>query len=61
MLGAIVGDIIGSIHEGSGMKDKSFPLFDQFCRFTDDSVLTAAVANKLRFFSEFSGWSGFLL
>ena len=47
MLGAIVGDIIGSIHEGSGMKDKSFPLFDQFCRFTDDSVLTAAVANKL--------------
>lgn len=47
MLGAIVGDVVGSIHEGSGMKEKLFPLWDEFCRFTDDTVLTAAVANKL--------------
>jgi ADP-ribosylglycohydrolase len=44
MIGAIAGDIIGSVHEGAGTKTKDFPLFDEYCRFTDDSVLTAAVA-----------------
>ena len=47
MLGAIVGDIIGSVHEGSGTKRTDFPLFDRYCRFTDDTVLTLAVAEKL--------------
>ncbi|RMH08045.1 MAG: ADP-ribosylglycohydrolase family protein [Nitrospirae bacterium] len=47
MLGAIVGDIIGSVHEGRGTKTKDFPLFVQASTFTDDTVLTAAVAEWL--------------
>lgn len=47
MIGAIAGDIIGSVHEGAGTKTKDFPLFDDDCRFTDDTVLTVAVAEKL--------------
>ena len=45
MLGAIAGDIIGSIYEGKNCKTKDFPLFDRQCRFTDDTVLTVAVAD----------------
>jgi ADP-ribosylglycohydrolase len=44
MLGAIVGDVIGSVHEGAGTKTKDFPLFVPRSTFTDDSVLTVAVA-----------------
>jgi ADP-ribosylglycohydrolase len=47
MFGAIAGDIIGSVHEGAGTKTKSFPLFSRYCRFTDDTVLTVAVADAL--------------
>jgi len=47
MLGAIAGDIIGSVHEFAGSKSKEFPLFDEYCRFTDDSVLTVAVAERV--------------
>ncbi len=47
MIGAIAGDIIGSVHEGSGAKTRAFPLFDEYSRFTDDTVLTLAVASKL--------------
>ena len=47
MIGAIAGDIIGSIHEGEGTKTKDFPLFVEYCRFTDDTVLTVAVASQL--------------
>lgn len=47
MLGAIAGDIIGSVHEASGTKAKRFPLFDPDSRFTDDTVLTVAVADVL--------------
>jgi ADP-ribosylglycohydrolase len=47
MLGAIAGDVIGSVHEGAGTKTTDFPLFDEYCRFTDDTVLTCAVAEKL--------------
>jgi len=45
MLGAIVGDVIGSVHEFAGTKTKDFPLFVQGSTFTDDSVLTVAVAD----------------
>jgi ADP-ribosylglycohydrolase len=45
MLGAIVGDVIGSVHEGAGTKTKDFPLFVPRSTFTDDSVLTVAVAD----------------
>lgn len=47
MLGAIAGDIIGSVHEFSAIKTKDFPLFTANSRFTDDSVLTIAVADCL--------------
>lgn len=45
MLGAIAGDIIGSIYEISNHRSKEFPLFSAGCRFTDDTVLTVAVAD----------------
>jgi ADP-ribosylglycohydrolase len=44
MLGAIIGDVVGSVHEGAGTKTKNFPLFVRGTTFTDDSVLTVAVA-----------------
>lgn len=47
MIGAIAGDIIGSVYEASPIKIKDFPLFDLRCRFTDDSVLSIAVANAI--------------
>ena len=47
MLGSIVGDIIGSIHEGAGTKTKHFPLFGPHNHFTDDTVLTVAVAESI--------------
>ncbi len=47
MLGAIAGDIIGSVHEFLGEKTKEFPLFVDNSRFTDDTVLTVAVADCL--------------
>lgn len=47
MIGAIVGDVIGSVHEIAGTKTKDFPLFDDDSRFTDDTVLTVAVASCL--------------
>lgn len=47
MLGAIAGDIIGSVYEMHGIKSKKFPLFDPRCTFTDDTVLTVAVAEAI--------------
>ena len=47
MLGAIIGDIAGSIYEGYSIKTKDFPFFGEDCRFTDDSVCTVAVADML--------------
>lgn len=49
MLGAIIGDTVGSIYEGqqARIKTKDFPFFGKACRYTDDSVCTAAVADIL--------------
>ena len=44
MIGAVAGDIIGSVHEFAGTKTKDFPLFTPGSTFTDDTVLTVAVA-----------------
>src|SRR5436190_9890956 len=46
-LGAIAGDIIGSVYEWTATKTKVFPLFHSDCRFTDDTVLTVAVAEGI--------------
>ena len=47
MLGAIAGDIIGSVFESSPVKTKDFDLFSRDSVFTDDTVLTIAVARVL--------------
>ena len=47
MLGAIAGDIIGSVYELKPIKQKVFPLFVDASQFTDDTVLTIAVADVL--------------
>ncbi len=47
MIGAIAGDIIGSIYEWSPIKTTEFPLFGNGCHFTDDSVLTIALADYI--------------
>ena len=51
MLGAIIGDIAGSVYEFGGVKTKDFPLFGDYrgekCRFTDDSAMTLAAAGAL--------------
>ncbi|MBE6939299.1 MAG: ADP-ribosylglycohydrolase [Ruminococcaceae bacterium] len=45
MKGAIIGDIVGSRFEWDNNKTKNFTLFNRKCFFTDDSVLSVAVAN----------------
>ena len=47
MLGAIAGDMIGSVFEYSNFKSKDFPLFCEDSTFTDDTVLTVAVAHAI--------------
>jgi len=47
VLGALAGDIIGSVHEFRRGKTMDFPLFVEDSRFTDDTVLTIAVADCL--------------
>lgn len=47
MIGAIAGDIIGSVYEWNNIKTKHFPLFAEKCSFTDDSVLTIALAESI--------------
>ena len=48
MYGAILGDIIGSPYEfDRGSKSKDFPLFSKHSTFTDDTVMTLAVADAL--------------
>lgn len=47
ILGAIIGDIVGSRYEFHNVKDTNFELFPARCRTTDDTVMTLAVANWL--------------
>jgi ADP-ribosylglycohydrolase len=47
MLGAIIGDIVGSIYEHDNIKTKDFPLFAEGATFTDDTVCTVAIADGL--------------
>ena len=47
MIGAIAGDIIGSVYEHWQIKTKVFPLIDDRCCFTDDTVLTVAIADAI--------------
>lgn len=47
MIGAIIGDIVGSRFEFHNTNKKKFELFTEECRFTDDTVMTLAVAESL--------------
>ena len=47
MIGAIAGDIIGSVYERHNIKTTDFPLFGPWNRFTDDTVLTVAIADAI--------------
>ncbi len=47
MLGAIAGDVVGSVYEGRPVKRTDFPLLAPGSRFTDDTVLSVAVADVL--------------
>ncbi|OPY86392.1 MAG: ADP-ribosylglycohydrolase [Syntrophus sp. PtaU1.Bin208] len=47
MIGAIAGDVIGSVYEHSRMKTLNFPLFQEYSRFTDDTVMTLAIADAI--------------
>lgn len=47
MIGAIIGDIVGSRFEWHNIKTKEFTFFHPDCHFTDDSVMTLAVGEAL--------------
>ena len=47
MLGAIFGDIVGSVYEFDNTHDPAFPLLTRWSRPTDDSIMTLAVAKAL--------------
>ena len=52
MIGAIIGDIVGSRFEfdDCNIKTKEFDFFHEECEWTDDSLLTVAVAAALKEF-----------
>ncbi len=47
MLGAIIGDIVGSIYESNNVKDKRFFLLTKYSTITDDSAMTMAISRAL--------------
>ena len=47
MIGAIIGDIVGSKYEFNNIKTKDFPLFSSDSTYTDDSIMTITVAKAL--------------
>ena len=54
LLGAIAGDVCGSRFEWHATKSKDFTLLDERCFYTDDSILTVAVAHALLLDKDFS-------
>ena len=47
MYGAFIGDIVGSKYEFNNIRTKDFPLFSAGCDYTDDTIMTVAVAKAL--------------
>lgn len=47
MIGAIIGDIVGSKYEFNNTFDYNFKLFDKGCNFTDDTICTIAIADAI--------------
>lgn len=48
MLGAIIGDIVGSVYEFNNIKTKDFPLFSDNSHVTDDTIMTLAIYDILK-------------
>ena len=48
MIGALIGDTVGSVYEFNNINTKDFPLFDKECFLTDDSILTLAIAEIIQ-------------
>ena len=48
MIGALVGDYVGSVYEFNNIRTKKFKLFSKECKFTDDSIMTLAVEEILK-------------
>lgn len=46
-IGAIIGDTVGSVYEFDNIKTTDFPLFSRKSNYTDDSIMTMAVASWL--------------
>ncbi len=59
MIGAILGDVVGSIYEFDNIKTKVFELFDKECMFTDDTVMTVAVAEALMQYDTVTDYEAF--
>lgn len=47
ILGAVIGDVIGSVYEWEPTKSRHFDLFNKDCHFTDDTVMTVATMKCL--------------
>ena len=45
MIGAIIGDIAGSVYEFNNIRTKDFALLTDDCFATDDTIMTIAIAN----------------
>lgn len=45
MLGAVIGDVVGSVYEFHNTRDYNFPMFSSSSNYTDDTVMTMAVAD----------------
>lgn len=59
MFGAIIGDIIGSRFEFDNCKSKEFELFTNTCDYTDDTVMTLAVAKALLLYDAITDMDAF--
>ncbi len=59
MIGTIIGDVVGSRFEFDNHKSKNFELFDKECDFTDDSVMTLAIAKALMSYENITDYESF--
>lgn len=59
MIGAIIGDVVGSRFEFDNYKSKDFKMFGKECAFTDDSVMTLAIAKALQPYGTVTDYESF--
>lgn len=59
MTGAIIGDVVGSRFEFDNYKSKDFEMFHTECDFTDDSVMTLAIAKALQTYGKITDYEDF--